>query len=76
VPTLLLYGADDARAPVAVAVALRDAIPTAQLVGIPDVGHLSNVEAPERFNAEVRRFLSHCLLERFTDTVAALQCVA
>ena len=57
VPTLLLYGADDARAPVAVAEALRDAIPTAQLVVMPAVGHLSNVEAPERFNSEVRKFL-------------------
>jgi pimeloyl-ACP methyl ester carboxylesterase len=57
VPTLLLYGDRDARSPLAVAEALRDAIRTAQLVVMPGVGHLSNVEAPERFNAEVRAFL-------------------
>ena len=27
------------------------------LVVTPDVGHVSNVEAPAAFNAEVRRFL-------------------
>ena len=36
---------------------LHDAIPGSRLVIMPNVGHLSNVEAPERFNAEVHRFL-------------------
>ena len=33
------------------------AIPGAQLVVLPDVGHVSNVQAPLEFNTEVRRFL-------------------
>jgi pimeloyl-ACP methyl ester carboxylesterase len=57
VPTLLLYGDADVRAPLAIAKALHASIPASKLVVIPGAGHLSNVEAPERFNAEVREFL-------------------
>jgi pimeloyl-ACP methyl ester carboxylesterase len=58
VPTLLLWGEHDQRAPLAtVAQALRSAIPTAELVVLPGVGHETNLEAPEAFNKEVRRFL-------------------
>lgn len=57
VPTLLLYGNDDKRSPLPVAKSLEAQIPGAQLVIMSGVGHLSNIEAPERFNAEVRRFL-------------------
>lgn len=57
VPTLLLYGDEDERAPVDVGQALHAAIPVSKLVVMPGVGHLSSVEAPERFNAEVRGFL-------------------
>ena len=57
VPTLLLYGTEDVRSPRAVADALRAAIPRSELVYLPGVGHVSNLEAPEAFNAEVRRFL-------------------
>ncbi|MDP9223320.1 MAG: alpha/beta hydrolase [Actinomycetota bacterium] len=57
VPTLLLYGDEDVRAPLTVAEDLHAAIPTSRLVVIPGVGHMSSVEAGERFNAEVRRFL-------------------
>jgi pimeloyl-ACP methyl ester carboxylesterase len=32
-------------------------IPGSRLVVIPGAGHLSHVEAPERFNAELRSFL-------------------
>jgi len=32
-------------------------IPNSKLVLIPGVGHLNNVEAAVRFNAEVRSFL-------------------
>lgn len=58
VPTLLLYGAEDVRAPLPVAWELHRRIPGSTLVVIPDVGHLAFAEAPEAFNAEVRRFLS------------------
>jgi pimeloyl-ACP methyl ester carboxylesterase len=57
VPTLLLYGDKDVRSPLSVAEDLHAKIPTSQLVVMPGVGHLSNIEAPERFNTEVRRFL-------------------
>jgi pimeloyl-ACP methyl ester carboxylesterase len=57
VPTLLLYGAKDERAPVAVGEALRAAIPRARLVVLPGAGHVCNVEAAARFNAELRAFL-------------------
>lgn len=57
VPTLLLYGDRDVRSPVSVGQALHDQIPGSRLVVIPGAGHLSNVEEPERFNAEVRAFL-------------------
>jgi pimeloyl-ACP methyl ester carboxylesterase len=57
IPTLLLYGDADTRSPSYVAEALHKAIPGSTLVLMPGVGHISNVEAPERFNAEVRNFL-------------------
>ncbi|MDP9442407.1 alpha/beta fold hydrolase [Geodermatophilus chilensis] len=57
VPTLLLYGSEDVRSPRPVAEALHAAIPGSRLVLLPGVGHVSNLEAPEVFNAEVRRFL-------------------
>jgi pimeloyl-ACP methyl ester carboxylesterase len=57
VPTLLLYGDRDVRSPLHVGQALCAQIPTARLMVMPGVGHLSDMEAPERFNAEVRRFL-------------------
>ena len=56
-PTLLLYGDRDVRAPLSVAEDLHAAIPASKLVILPGVGHVSSVEAPERFTAEVRSFL-------------------
>lgn len=56
VPTLLVWGEADARSPLGVAHQFRDAIPGARLAVIPDAGHISNLEAPEQFNAEVRSF--------------------
>lgn len=58
VPTLLLYGDEDVRSPLSVAAEIHAAIPMSQLVVMPGVGHVSCIEAPERFNAEVRDFLS------------------
>jgi pimeloyl-ACP methyl ester carboxylesterase len=57
VPVLLLYGELDERSPLSVAEDLRAQIPGAELVVIPRVGHLANVEAPSKFNAHVRRFV-------------------
>jgi pimeloyl-ACP methyl ester carboxylesterase len=56
-PTLLIWGRSDARSPHSVARQFEDAIPDAELVVLPDAGHMSNLEQPELFNAAVRRFL-------------------
>ena len=56
VPTLLIWGEQDARSPLDVARQLEDAIPAAKLVVLPDCGHVSNLEQPERFNDVVREF--------------------
>jgi pimeloyl-ACP methyl ester carboxylesterase len=57
VPTLLVYGDRDVRAPLAVAEALQAAISGSRLVVLPDAGHVSNIEAPNEFNDAVRSFL-------------------
>jgi pimeloyl-ACP methyl ester carboxylesterase len=57
VPTLLLYGDADVRAPLDVARAIHAAIPRSSLVVLPGVGHVSPLEASERVNVEVRSFL-------------------
>ena len=57
IPTLLLYGDQDQRVPREVAEDLHAAIPRSKLVFLPGVGHQSNMEAPQRFNDEVRSFL-------------------
>jgi pimeloyl-ACP methyl ester carboxylesterase len=58
VPTLLVYGERDVRAPLTIAEALHAAIPGSRLVVLPNVGHVCNVEAPDEFNAAVRDFLN------------------
>jgi pimeloyl-ACP methyl ester carboxylesterase len=57
VPTLLLYGDKDVRAPLTVAEDLLAAIPSSTLVVMKGVGHMGNVEAPEQFTGAVRAFL-------------------
>lgn len=57
VPTLLLSGSADERAPRHVWEDLHDAIRTSSLVVLPGVGHELFLEAPDQFNVEVRRFL-------------------
>jgi pimeloyl-ACP methyl ester carboxylesterase len=57
VPTLLVYGERDVRAPLTVAEDLQAAISDSKLVVLPDAGHLCNIEAPDEFNAAVRDFL-------------------
>ena len=57
VPTLLVWGAEDARSPVeTVARQFHDAIPHSELVVIPGAGHMSNLERPAEFNQAVREF--------------------
>ena len=57
VPTLLVYGDRDVRAPMTVADALHKGISKSRLVVLPDAGHLCNIEAPNEFNDVVRDFL-------------------
>jgi pimeloyl-ACP methyl ester carboxylesterase len=57
IPTLLLYGEKDTRAPRDVAEQLHKGIPDSKLIFIPGAGHQSNIEAPARFNEEVRAFM-------------------
>jgi pimeloyl-ACP methyl ester carboxylesterase len=59
VPVLLVYGSRDRRSPVSpVGEDLHSAIPGSRLAVIEGPGHVVNLEAPERFNDEVRRFLT------------------
>jgi pimeloyl-ACP methyl ester carboxylesterase len=57
VPTLLVYGDRDVRAPLPVAEGLQAAISGSKLVVLPGTGHVCNVEAPDEFNVAVRDFL-------------------
>lgn len=55
-PTLLLAGEID---PALDAIKLvHERIPTSKLSVIPGAGHFSNLDQPDRFNAEVLGFLS------------------
>ena len=57
VPTLLVYGERDERAPLPVAQALHRAIAGSELVVLPDAGHACSIEAPDEFDAAIRDFL-------------------
>ena len=57
VPTLLLWGAEDKFAPVGGAYRFKKQIPDAELVILEGVGHFLPEQAPDRFRAEIQRFL-------------------
>jgi pimeloyl-ACP methyl ester carboxylesterase len=57
VPTLVIVGAEDVLAPPADAQAMAQAVPAAGLEVIAGAGHLTAMEAPEEFNAAVRRLV-------------------
>jgi pimeloyl-ACP methyl ester carboxylesterase len=57
VPTLLVYGDQDVRAPLPVAEDLHRSIAGSTLVLLPGAGHVANLEAPEAFDQAVRAFL-------------------
>ena len=61
VPCLVIVGADDIAMPPAMAQTLARHLPDAELVVIPDAGHLSNLEQPEAFNAALDRFYERIL---------------
>jgi len=57
VPALVLHGAEDQLIAAAEAEATADALPDAELVVIPEAGHLPNLEQPDAFNDAVRAYL-------------------
>lgn len=57
VPTLVLTASDDRVAPPAHARLMAERVPGARLVEIAGSGHISNIEAPEAFNAALEAFL-------------------
>lgn len=57
-PTLVLVGDQDTTTPITEAQILFERIPNAALVTLPNVGHLSNLEAPEAFTAALIHFVA------------------
>ncbi len=57
VPTLVIGGEEDGISSPEVMGAMAAEIPDARHVTIPKTGHLSNLEAPEKFNAALEDFL-------------------
>jgi len=57
VPALVLVGEHDGPAPPDVVRHWQERLPDSRLVVVPGAGHLSNLEAPAVFNAEVSDFL-------------------
>lgn len=58
VPVLVITNSADTLIPPAESEAMAAKIPNCEVVVIPDVAHLSNLEDPEAFNAAVRKFLA------------------
>jgi pimeloyl-ACP methyl ester carboxylesterase len=57
-PTLIIHGTLDRLCPIEEAYTLESAIPNAELVELPSVGHSPNIEAPSAFNAALESFLA------------------
>jgi pimeloyl-ACP methyl ester carboxylesterase len=56
-PVHVVVGEEDSLTPPSDAASMAEAAPGAVLVTIPRAGHLSNLEAPEAFNAAMRSWL-------------------
>jgi pimeloyl-ACP methyl ester carboxylesterase len=61
IPALVIVGADDVLTPKTDAERIAKGIGEAELVVIPDAGHLSNLEQPDQFTAAVERFADSVL---------------
>ena len=57
VPTLVVSGEEDAISSPELMARMADQIPDSRHVSLPRAGHLSNLEAPEEFNAALKSFL-------------------
>ena len=55
-PALIVAGDEDSFGGEQVVSQLRDTFPGSELLALPGVGHLPNLEEPERFNAALRAF--------------------
>ncbi len=64
VPTLVLWGEQDPLIEVASARKFGGAIPGATIVTYPDVGHMPQLEVPDKSGADVDAFLRLALIER------------
>jgi len=62
IPTLLIFGEEDALAPSHVIETLHTGLPQSELIKLPQAGHFSNLEQPELFNAALENFLQKVLL--------------
>ena len=58
VPTLILIGDNDDAAPMAESNFIREGIDGSEIKVIPDAGHLSTIDSPAAFTAELGKFLS------------------
>lgn len=58
VPTLALATENDRAAPASVLEKMAGKIPGARYVCLPRIGHLANLEDPQSYNAEIRRFIA------------------
>jgi len=58
VPTLVIWGEDDRLVPVRLAYKLAEALPGAELLVLPKVGHVPQFEAPEETAGTLLRFLA------------------
>ncbi len=56
VPTLIVVGTEDAYTNVDTAKQMQQSIPNSHLEIFPGIGHLPNLEAPDRFNAVLHHF--------------------
>jgi pimeloyl-ACP methyl ester carboxylesterase len=57
-PTLIVWGKKDLLVPVKDAYRFDELIPDSRLIVYEDVGHVAMLEVPERFNPDVRSFLT------------------
>ncbi len=58
-PTLVVVGDEDGLTPRAFSEDIQRGIPGAELVVVPQAGHMSNMEQPAAFNLALARFLEH-----------------
>jgi len=57
-PTLIVWGTEDRLVPVGDARRFAEGIPGSRVLRYADTGHVAMLERPERFNADLRAFLS------------------